>query len=230
MNPTTRLFAAVIALALGGSSTAWAQKTSGPIFYTDSDLKEKVGFVEVRGAGLVGLRRLSTNPDGTVANPENNLFGPGLNYGGGVFGALALRGALHVGVGVETNRWGYAAKFSPMLSVEPLVYRGDYTTFPLRAGFISEVSENWNLEVWPSTSVNVLRKFQAGANDWTEQATQRFWSGGILLQGSRATGTSGRLVLGAVLDLGFAPLYDSPSRDEELPFRLGLSAGYRVTF
>jgi hypothetical protein len=189
-----------------------------------------VGFVEVRGAGLVGLRRLSTNPDGTVANPENNLFGPGLNYGGGVFGALALRGALHVGVGVETNRWGYAAKFSPMLSVEPLVYRGDYTTFPLRAGFISEVSENWNLEVWPSTSVNVLRKFQAGANDWTEQATQRFWSGGILLQGSRATGTSGRLVLGAVLDLGFAPLYNSPSRDEELPFRLGLSAGYRVTF
>jgi hypothetical protein len=230
MNPTTRLFAAVLALTLGGSSTAWAQKTSGPIFYTDSDLKEKVGFVEVRGAGLVGLRRLSTNPDGTVANPENNLFGPGLNYGGGVFGALALRGALHVGVGVETNRWGYAAKFSPMLSVEPLVYRGDYTTFPLRAGFISEVSENWNLEVWPSTSVNVLRKFQAGANDWTEQATQRFWSGGILLQGSRATGTSGRLVLGAVLDLGFAPLYNSPSRDEELPFRLGLSAGYRVTF
>jgi hypothetical protein len=230
MNPSTRLFAAVIALIVGGSSTAWAQKTSSPIFYTDSDLKEKVGFVEVRGSGLVGLRRLSTNPDGTVANPENNLFGPGLNYGGGVFGALALRGALHFGVGVETNRWGYAAKFPPMLSVEPLVYRGDYTTFPLRAGFISEVSENWNLEVWPSTSVNVLRKFQAGANDWTEQATQRFWSGGILLQGSRATGTSGRLVLGAVLDLGFAPLYDSPSRDEELPFRLGLSAGYRVTF
>jgi hypothetical protein len=137
---------------------------------------------------------------------------------------------LHVGVGVETNRWGYVAKFSPILSVEPLVYRGDYTSFPLRAGFISEVSENWNLEVWPSTSVNVLRKFQAGANDWTEQATQRFWSGGIMLQGSRAMGTSGRLVMGAVLDLGFAPLYTSPSRDEELPFRLGLSAGYRVTF
>jgi hypothetical protein len=230
MNPTARLFAAVLALTLGGSSNAWAQKTTAPIFYTDSDLKEKVGFVEVRGAGLVGLRRLSTNPDGTVANPENNLFGPGLNYGGGVFGALALRGALHVGVGVETNRWGYVAKFSPMLSVEPLVYRGDYTSFPLRAGFISEVSENWNLEVWPSTSVNVLRKFQAGANDWTEQATQRFWSGGIMLQGSRAMGTSGRLVLGAVLDLGFAPLYTSPARDEELPFRLGLSAGYRVTF
>jgi hypothetical protein len=224
------LFAAVLALTLGWSFNASAQKTTTPIFYTDSDLKEKVGFVEVRGAGLVGLRRLSTNPDGTVANPENNLFGPGLNYGGGVFGALALRGALHVGVGVETNRWGYVAKFSPMLSVEPLVYRGDYTSFPLRAGFISEVSENWNLEVWPSTSVNVLRKFQAGANDWTEQATQRFWSGGIMLQGSRAMGTSGRLVLGAVLDLGFAPLYTSPSRDEELPFRLGLSAGYRVTF
>jgi hypothetical protein len=230
MNHPTRLFTAVLALTLGWSFNASAQKTTTPIFYTDSDLKEKVGFVEVRGAGLVGLRRLSTNPDGTVANPENNLFGPGLNYGGGVFGALALRGALHVGVGVETNRWGYVAKFSPMLSVEPLVYRGDYTSFPLRAGFISEVSENWNLEVWPSTSVNVLRKFQAGANDWTEQATQRFWSGGIMLQGSRAMGTSGRLVLGAVLDLGFAPLYTSPSRDEELPFRLGLSAGYRVTF
>jgi hypothetical protein len=230
MNHPTRLFTAVLALTLGWSFNASAQKTTTPIFYTDSDLKEKVGFVEVRGAGLVGLRRLSTNPDGTVANPENNLFGPGLNYGGGVFGALALRGALHVGVGVETNRWGYVAKFSPMLSVEPLVYRGDYTSFPLRAGFISEVSENWNLEVWPSTSVNVIRKFQAGANDWTEQATQRFWSGGIMLQGSRAMGTSGRLVLGAVLDLGFAPLYNSPSRDEELPFRLGLSAGYRVTF
>jgi hypothetical protein len=230
MNHPTRLFTAVLALTLGWSFNASAQKTTTPIFYTDSDLKEKVGFVEVRGAGLVGLRRLSTNPDGTVANPENNLFGPGLNYGGGVFGALALRGALHVGVGVETNRWGYVAKFSPMLSVEPLVYRGDYTSFPLRAGFISEVSEKWNLEVWPSTSVNVLRKFQAGANDWTEQATQRFWSGGIMLQGSRAMGTSGRLVLGAVLDLGFAPLYTSPSRDEELPFRLGLSAGYRVTF
>ncbi|MDP4602558.1 MAG: hypothetical protein NWQ75_03155 [Schleiferiaceae bacterium] len=230
MSHPTRLFAAVLALTLGWSFNASAQKTTTPIFYTDSDLKEKVGFVEVRGAGLVGLRRLSTNPDGTVANPENNLFGPGLNYGGGVFGALALRGALHVGVGVETNRWGYVAKFSPILSVEPLVYRGDYTSFPLRAGFISEVSENWNLEVWPSTSVNVLRKFQAGANDWTEQATQRFWSGGIMLQGSRAMGTSGRLVLGAVLDLGFAPLYTSPSRDEELPFRLGLSAGYRVTF
>ncbi|MDP4749281.1 MAG: hypothetical protein NWS18_01305 [Schleiferiaceae bacterium] len=230
MSHPTRLFAAVLALTLGWSFNASAQKTTTPIFYTDSDLKEKVGFVEVRGAGLVGLRRLSTNPDGTVANPENNLFGPGLNYGGGVFGALALRGALHVGVGVETNRWGYVAKFSPILSVEPLVYRGDYTSFPLRAGFISEVSENWNLEVWPSTSVNVLRKFQAGANDWTEQATQRFWSGGIMLQGSRAMGTSGRLVMGAVLDLGFAPLYTSPSRDEELPFRLGLSAGYRVTF
>ena len=230
MSNPTRLFAAVLALTLGWSFNASAQKTTTPIFYTDSDLKEKVGFVEVRGAGLVGLRRLSTNPDGTVANPENNLFGPGLNYGGGVFGALALRGALHVGVGVETNRWGYVAKFSPILSVEPLVYRGDYTSFPLRAGFISEVSENWNLEVWPSTSVNVLRKFQAGANDWTEQATQRFWSGGIMLQGSRAMGTSGRLVMGAVLDLGFAPLYTSPSRDEELPFRLGLSAGYRVTF
>ena len=230
MSHPTRLFAAVLALTLGWSFNASAQKTTAPIFYTDSDLKEKVGFVEVRGAGLVGLRRLSTNPDGTVANPENNLFGPGLNYGGGVFGALALRGALHVGVGVETNRWGYVAKFSPILSVEPLVYRGDYTSFPLRAGFISEVSENWNLEVWPSTSVNVLRKFQAGANDWTEQATQRFWSGGIMLQGSRAMGTSGRLVMGAVLDLGFAPLYTSPSRDEELPFRLGLSAGYRVTF
>jgi hypothetical protein len=51
-----------------------------------------------------------------------------------------------------------------------------------------------------------------------------------MLQGSRAMGTSGRLVMGAVLDLGFAPLYTSPSRDEELPFRLGLSAGYRVTF
>ena len=230
MSHPTRLFAAVLALTLGWSFNASAQKTTTPIFYTDSDLKEKVGFVEVRGAGLVGLRRLSTNPDGTVANPENNLFGPGLNYGGGVFGALALRGALHVGVGVETNRWGYVAKFSPILSVEPLVYRGDYTSVPLRAGFISEVSENWNLEVWPSTSVNVLRKFQAGANDWTEQATQRFWSGGIMLQGSRAMGTSGRLVMGAVLDLGFAPLYTSPSRDEELPFRLGLSAGYRVTF
>ena len=230
MSHPTRLFAAVLALTLGWSFNASAQKTTTPIFYTDSDLKEKVGFVEVRGAGLVGLRRLSTNPDGTVANPENNLFGPGLNYGGGVFGALALRGALHVGVGVETTRWGYVAKFSPILSVEPLVYRGDYTSFPLRAGFISEVSENWNLEVWPSTSVNVLRKFQAGANDWTEQATQRFWSGGIMLQGSRAMGTSGRLVMGAVLDLGFAPLYTSPSRDEELPFRLGLSAGYRVTF
>ena len=230
MSHPTRLFAVVLALTLGWSFNASAQKTTTPIFYTDSDLKEKVGFVEVRGAGLVGLRRLSTNPDGTVANPENNLFGPGLNYGGGVFGALALRGALHVGVGVETNRWGYVAKFSPILSVEPLVYRGDYTSFPLRAGFISEVSENWNLEVWPSTSVNVLRKFQAGANDWTEQATQRFWSGGIMLQGSRAMGTSGRLVMGAVLDLGFAPLYTSPSRDEELPFRLGLSAGYRVTF
>lgn len=230
MNPTTRLFAVVIALTLGFSFQTSAQKTTTPIFYTDSDLKEKVGFVEVRGAGLVGLRRLSTNPDGTVANPENNLFGPGLNYGGGVFGALALRGALHVGVGVETNRWGYLAKFSPVLTVEPLAYRGDYTSFPLRAGFISEVSENWNLEVWPSTSVHVLRKFQAGSNDWTDQATQRFWSGGILLQGSRATGTSGRLVLGAVLDLGFAPLYNSPSRDEELPFRLGLSAGYRVGF
>ena len=230
MSHPTRLFAVVLALTLGWSFNASAQKTTTPIFYTDSDLKEKVGFVEVRGAGLVGLRRLSTNPDGTVANPENNLFGPGLNYGGGVFGALALRGALHVGVGVETNRWGYVAKFSPILSVEPLVYRGDYTSFPLRAGFISEVSENWNLEVWPSTSVNVLRKFQAGANDWTEQATQRFWSGGIMLQGSRAMGTSGRLVMGGVLDLGFAPLYTSPSRDEELPFRLGLSAGYRVTF
>jgi hypothetical protein len=153
-----------------------------------------------------------------------------LNFGGGVFGAIALKGALHFGAGIESNRWGYSAKFSPLLSVEPLMYRGDYTSVPFRAGFISEVSENWNLEVWPSTAVNFLRRFQAGENDWTEQATQRFWSGGIQVQGSRAVGTSGRFVLGAVLDLGFAPLYDSPTRDEELPFRTGLTAGYRLSF
>lgn len=219
-----------LALVLAGGSAAWAQKSTGPIYYTDSDLKEKVGFVEVRGGGLVGLRRLSTNPDGTVANPANNPFGPGLNFGGGVFGAVAVRGALHFGVGIESNRWGYVAKFPPTLTVEPLNYRGDYTSFPIRAGFVSEVSENWNLEVWPSTAIHVLRKFQAGSNDFTADATPRFWSGGLLVQGSRAQGTSGRWVLGASLDLGFAPLYDSPSRDEELPFRLGINAGYRIAF
>ena len=48
MSHPTRLFAAVLALTLGWSFNASAQKTTTPIFYTDSDLKEKVGFVELK--------------------------------------------------------------------------------------------------------------------------------------------------------------------------------------
>jgi hypothetical protein len=165
----TRLLILLITL----STAAVAQRNDTIEYFTDSDVHRSIVSVQAGYMPYYTSRRLlseSANPQAGYFFLDQAITGKfGQGFGGDVL--FNLNGRFQVGVGLYSTSTHYQWDFVSIVSNLPggnvdtlQVLRWDikanYLTVPIQFGFVSQVADQWWLQVYPALELNFLQQLE----------------------------------------------------------------------
>jgi hypothetical protein len=140
-------------------------------YYTDSDVKRSIASLQVGYMPYYTSRRLlseSVNPQASYFFLNSSITG---KYGNGYgFDLLfSVNSSLQLGIGLYNTTTHYQWDFvkivdnieggnSDTLTVTRWDNKARYLTMPIQFGFVTQVAEQWWLQVYPALEVNFLQE------------------------------------------------------------------------
>lgn len=163
----------LIALFLFSEITAFAQKEEDIEYYTDSDVHRSIVSLQLGYMPYMSNRRLLAN----TVNPQADYFflntATTSKFGQGFGGDLLfkLNTNFEVGIGYYFTQAHYQWDFvkiidniqggnSDTLDVTSWDIYANHHTVPIQFGFVTQVSDQWWLQVYPALELNFLEKLE----------------------------------------------------------------------
>jgi len=201
---------------------------SEPRYYTDSDVRQRIVNFNVYGQPTTMFRRIGSDLNGVQPEVDDRFLSR-LNVETGFSADVHLR-PLYLGIGVWQTWVNYAHRLS---NDEVQSTKARYWSIPMRAGLVTQLSDEVSLEAWPTVTYRRAISFQQSGLNGSGDAPHApsFWTAGIQVGGNVALTEYLSYSLMGVMDYGFGDLEDGTSNRAytELPLFVGIRMGLRLS-
>lgn len=217
----------LIAIALVSQGALYGQKKEEPRYYTDSEVPKHLININMYGQPSTLFRRIGTDLNGNQPNVTDRFVSQ-LNGDVGLAVDVHLR-PLYLGVGMGQTWVNYGHRNEDE-SLRQTHAR--YWAIPMRAGLVTQLSDELSLEVWPTVTYRKAISFENSLDNQPLSSgfSPSYWTAGVQVGASLALTDRLSFTLMGAMDYGFDDLEAGTSLRSytELPLFIGVRTGFRI--